>query len=108
MAEEKTMATPPSQPGSQPAKPEQAKGLTLDPQDPDTEKLKEAIAARTKAYFAAARNILQSILDRRPQWMPARRELVLLYMSSENYKDAESFLIKEVARVPDDEWMRSR
>jgi tetratricopeptide (TPR) repeat protein len=107
MAEEKTMATPPSQPGSQPAKPEQAKGLTLDPQDPDTEKLKEAIAARTKAYFAAARNILQSILDRRPQWMPARRELVLLYMSSENYKDAESFLIKEVARVPDDEWMRS-
>ena len=107
MAEEKKMATPPSQPGSKPAKPEQAKGLTLDPQDPDTEKLKEAIAARTKAYFAAARNILQSILDRRPQWMPARRELVLLYMSSENYKDAESFLIKEVARVPDDEWMRS-
>lgn len=70
--------------------------------DPDIEKLKAVIHARKNNLYSHARDLLDSILKRRPQFEPARRELIQLYISTENYIEAENFLKKEIKRLPNE------
>ena len=74
--------------------------------DPDLPKLKAAVLARQQGLFQNARDLLQEILKRRQDWMPARRELALLYFSTENYIEAEKFLLNEAKLFPKDEWIK--
>jgi tetratricopeptide (TPR) repeat protein len=44
-------------------------------------------------------------MKRRPGWIPARRELILLHMAAEDFKEAEKLLLPETERAPKDRWV---
>jgi tetratricopeptide (TPR) repeat protein len=73
--------------------------------DPDFKALNEVIMARKSALFQTARDRLQALLNKRPEWIPARKELLMLYMATESYTEAETFLINECKRIPNDGWL---
>ena len=73
--------------------------------NPDVATLNQAIGERKNLNFLKSRDILQDLLKRKPSWEPARKELVRLYLDTENWKDAEIFLSKEAPRVKDDPWL---
>lgn len=74
-------------------------------ENPDVLILNQAISARKNLLFQKSRDVLQDLLKRKPAWEPARKELVRLYMDTENWKDAEIFLNKETSRVKTDPWL---
>ena len=92
---------------SQPKTPKLTEGSSapIDPKDPDFLNLQKAVGFRKGVLFTSAKEILQDILNRRPEWEPARRELVLLYMDSQSYDECEKFLKKECQRIPKNEWI---
>jgi len=44
------------------------------------------------------------VLKRRPGWVPARRELILLHVAAEEFAEAERMLLVETKRAPTDRW----
>jgi tetratricopeptide (TPR) repeat protein len=72
--------------------------------DPDIGKLQQAAAARKQGLFPVARETLGEVLKRRPGWVPARRELVMLHIAAEEFADAERMLQIETKRAPRDRW----
>ena len=73
-------------------------------QDPDVPKLQGAAKARKQGLLQVARETLAEILKRRPGWVPARRELVLLHLAAEEFADAERILLHETKRSPRERW----
>ena len=73
--------------------------------DPDFTTLSNIISARRSALFQTAREQLQALLNKRSDWIPARKELLMLYMATESFAEAEAFLIKECKRIPNDDWL---
>ena len=68
--------------------------------DQDLEKLKMVGVARKKLFFQAAKDMLQEILNRRPKWELARKELLELYIAAENYLEAKKFIASELEQDP--------
>jgi predicted Zn-dependent protease len=93
----------PSKEVKQTAKKEGAE-LKQDLNDPDLPKLREAISYKVNHLYASARDTLQDILKRRPDWKPAIRELVEIHMETRNFIDCEKVLFDESIKSPKDVW----
>lgn len=78
--------------------------ISAEAQDPDIPKLQRAANARKQGVLPVAREILGEVLKRRPGWVPARRELVLLHLAAEEFGEAERFLLVETKRSPRERW----
>lgn len=73
--------------------------------DPDIAKLQAAANARKQGLIPVARETLGEVLKRRPGWVPARRELVMLHIAAEEFGEAERFLLLETKRAGRDRWV---
>lgn len=72
--------------------------------DPDFPRLRQAAEARKTGLFPVARDLLAELVKRRPAWPPARRELILLHLATEEFAEAERLLVAETQRTPRDRW----
>ena len=69
------------------------------------DKLKAAVFARKNALFPRAHEILINILKEHPGFVPAQKELLALYITTENYDEAEVFLIELEKKSKDKQWI---
>jgi len=69
------------------------------------DKLKAAVFSRKNALFPRAHEILINILKEHPVFVPAQKELFALYITTENYDEAEVFLIELEKKFKDKEWI---
>src|SRR5262249_25330767 len=67
-------------------------------------KLQQAANARKQGLLPLARETLGELIKRRPGWVPARRELVLLHLAAEEFAEAEKLLLIETRRAPKERW----
>lgn len=72
--------------------------------DPDLPKLQQAANARKQGLIPLAREALGEVLKRRPGWVPARRELIMLHIAAEEFAEAEKLLLIETKRAPKERW----
>jgi tetratricopeptide (TPR) repeat protein len=81
-----------------------AQAVSAAGEDPDAPALKRAAGARVRGLLPFARDILGEIVKRRPGWVPARRELILLHLAAEEFAEAERHLLLETKRSPRERW----
>lgn len=109
----KKLSRGPRQDHGQPVKTPAAEAVAALPQgpalpgtaDPDLLKLQQAANARKQGLIPVAREMLGEVLKRRPGWVPARRELVMLHIAAEEFAEAERFLLMEAKRAAKDRWV---
>lgn len=101
------MAEKSKAPHKDPKKVSNSSSATNSPQisSETSDKLKAAYFARKNALFPRAQELLFDILKENPNLVEAQKELIALYLSTENFKEAEAYLLNIEKTSEEKKWI---